>query len=247
MKKTVVLSTNDNPDYLNYLPYVQEAWNKLGWDTVTFTTGLMRGWTPILNMQEAINFKYPDNGAQNRTLPIAPFIHQYKEATIVQVARLFAGHVVKEGMVMTSDIDMIPMANYWHPTIDNITVYGHDLTGRTQYPICYIAMSAENWRNAIPEKSLAELLNKYPNAKSDDFYKWWGVDQEIITERIDLLAYPAVLRKIDRGFTNGLAKGRIDRADWDRTINSPDQKIDAHMLRPFNLEQTERVMKLITV
>jgi hypothetical protein len=97
----------------------------------------------------------------------------------------------------------------------------------------------------IPEQTMPELLEKHPNAKSDDFYKWWGVDQEIITQRINERKLEGELILIDREFTNGLAKGRIDRADWERTINSSDQKIDAHMLRPFNLEQTERVMKLI--
>lgn len=230
MKKTVVLSTNDNPDYLNYLPYVQEAWNKLGWETLTF----------VLNSTDFLS--QPKN-----EIILLSSSGEYRPETAVQVIRLLAGHYVKEGLIMTGDVDMIPMANYWHPTIDNITVYGHDLTGRSQYPICYIAMSAERWREIIPEKSLDELLSKYPNAKSDDFYKWWGVDQEIVTERINTLKRKDELILVDRGFTNGLAKGRIDRADWERTINSPEQKIDAHMLRPFNWEQTQRVMKMIQV
>lgn len=240
MKKTVVLSTNDNPDYLNYLPYVQEAWNKLGWETLTFYLGMH----PV---------KEICSNEMNKIVELPEYLYiKERSATVVQVIRLLAGHYVKEGLIMTGDVDMIPMANYWHPTIDNITVYGHDLTGRSQYPICYIAMSAERWREIIPEKSLTELLAKYPNAKSDDFYKWWGVDQEIITDRINKDAYcnpdgSAKLILIDRGFTNGLAKGRIDRADWERTINSPDQKIDCHCLRPFNKTETERIMKMISV
>lgn len=243
MKKTVVLSTNDNPDYLNYLPYTIAAWNKLGWSTFTFLIDGASVPDVGTDTDEIKNSFCVSHGMDVESL---------KKETVSQVIRLFAGHFVNDGIVMTGDVDLIPMANYWHPTIDNITVYGHDLTGRSQYPICYIAMSAERWREIIPEKSLAELLAKYPNAKSDDFYKWWGVDQEIITDRINKDAYcnpdgSAKLILIDRGFTNGLAKGRIDRADWERTINSPDQKIDAHMLRPFNLEQTERVMKLVTL
>jgi hypothetical protein len=243
MKKTVILSTNNNPDYLNYLPYVQKAWNKLGWRTVTF----MVYDTP----QNPFNYV---NDSSNHHILICndPAINNitsnttWRTETVAQVSRLLAAHYV-DGMIMTGDVDMIPLANYWHPHPDNVTVYGFDLTGRTQYPICYIAMTADKWRRMIPETSLDELLEKFPNAKSNDFYKWWGVDQEIITERIDQHKRKNELVLIDRGFTNGLAKGRIDRADWERTINSPDTKIDAHMLRPFNLEQTERVMKMIQV
>ena len=237
MKKTVILSTNANPDYANYLPFTIEAWNKLGWNTFTFLTGGAEIPEVYTNTsQEAKNYFMRVQTVESEN---------FRKETVSQVVRLFGAHFVEDGMIMTGDVDLIPLANYWHPTLDNITVYGHDLTGRTQYPICYIAMTAERWREIIPEKSLEELLDKYPNAKSDDFYKWWGVDQEIITERINQLKRTDELVLVDRGFSNGLAQGRIDRADWERTINSPDRKIDAHCLRPFNFQETERVMKLI--
>lgn len=239
MKKTVVLSTNANPDYYKYLPYTQKAWNKLGWDTLTI---LSEGFDSVVESMET----YIDPDFKNEIiLQTGLEMGSYRTETQVQVSRLFAGKYIEDGMVMLGDVDMIPLANYWNPTADHITVYGFDLTGRSQYPICYIAMTAEKWRRMIPEKTMPELLNKYPNAKSDDFYKWWGVDQEIITERINQRKEKDELVLIDRGFTNRLAKGRVDRAAWEQTINSPDQKIDAHCLRPFNLEETERIMKLI--
>ena len=39
MKKYVVIATNDNPDYYQYIPYVIKAWNKLGWKVITFLRG----------------------------------------------------------------------------------------------------------------------------------------------------------------------------------------------------------------
>lgn len=233
MERTVILSSNNNPDYLNYLPYVIKAWNMLGWDTFTYLTD----GAAVPDVRHNPDFLNTFNilHARGYDLP--------RKEMESQVIRLFAGHDVKEGLIMTGDVDMIPLADYWNPSPDEITVYGYDLTGRSQYPICYIAMSAEKWREAIPETSLQELLDKYPNSKSDDFYKWWGVDQEIITDRLKNKS----ITFIDRGTTNNLAKGRIDRADWERTVTNSDRKIDAHMLRPFNFEQTERVMKLINV
>lgn len=232
MKKTVILSSNNNPDYLNYLPYVVKAWNMLGWDTLTFLTEF----APMPD----IPFN-PDN--QNSFVTLHGLGSVPRKEMESQVVRLFCGRFIQDGLIMTGDVDMIPLANYWNPNPNEITVYGFDLTGRSQYPICYIAMSAEKWREAIPETSLQELLDKYPNSKSDDFYKWWGVDQEIITDR--LKSKPITF--IDRGTTNGLAKGRIDRADWERTVTMDGVKIDAHCLRPFNLKETERIMKLIQI
>ena len=37
MNKYVVISTNDNPDYYQYIPFVCKAWNNLGWRVICFT------------------------------------------------------------------------------------------------------------------------------------------------------------------------------------------------------------------
>lgn len=225
MKKTVILSTNDNPDYLSYLSYVQKAWNKLGWDTLTFYLGKKRLISTFTNIIIEI-----------------PSIPEYKDCTVVQVARLF-GHKFIDGLIMTGDVDMIPMSNYWNPDPNEITCYGIDLTGDNQIPMCYVAAYYESWKKIIPETNIRDLLEKYPKARSDDFQDYWFVDQNILTERIGEMDY----KSISRGLSGNLAYGRIDRADWEYTINNSDKKIDAHMPRPFNKEQTERIMNLITI
>lgn len=225
-KGTVILSSNDNGDYLSYLPYVQKAWNLLGWNTLTFYLGE----------------KEIESTEENKIVKIFPS-SLYRNETIVQVHRLLASKFVR-GMIMTGDVDMIPLANYWNPDPKRITCYGYDLTGRSQYPICYIAMNAEDWDSLIPEENISDLLSKYQNAKESDFYKWWGVDQEIMTQRLKKFASESIV-SIERGFTNGLAKGRIDRNQWETTIMNDDVKIDAHMVRPFDQEQAERIMKFV--
>lgn len=228
-KGTVILSTTDGGDYIPYLEYCQKAWNKLGWETLTFYLGKLPPTSTKENRIIEISKKYLKFG--------------YREATLVQVSRLFGGHYC-DGMVMTGDVDMMPMADYWGPKSNKVTVYGEDLTGRSQFPICYIAMDAQNWRKIIKENNFNELLDKYPNAKSDDFYKWWGVDQEIITERVKKLVPIADLVKIDRGLDGGLAKGRVDRHDWQGTLARKGKKIDAHMPRPFNKMEAIRILNL---
>lgn len=228
-KGTVILSTTDGGDYLPYLEYCQKAWNKLGWKTLTFYLGKVA----------------PKSTEQNRVLEIPKkFLeHGYREATLVQVARLFGGHYC-EGMVMTGDVDMLPMSNYWKPAPHCVTVYGYDLTGYSEYPICYIAMDAQAWRDVVPERDPIELLDKYEaKAKSEDFYTWWGVDQYIITERIDdRIAHTP--RQIHRGLEGATAKGRVDRHDWMGTLGRPGVKIDAHMPRPFNANEAQRILNL---
>jgi hypothetical protein len=226
-ERTVVLSTNDNPDYLKYLRYCQIAWNRLGWKTLTF----FHGDNP------------PGSTAWNEIVDVTNRQSTYRVETVVQCMRLFGGRYIQHGIIMTGDVDMIPMKNYWNPETNEITVYGHDLTGRTQYPICYIAMTAENWRLLIMEKSLDELLNKYANAKSSDFYKWWCVDQEIVTERLN--GFGKKLKMIDRTLSHGLAHGRVDRHDWNGTISKAGEKIDAHMPRPFNEKAANDIINMM--
>lgn len=228
MKKTVILSTNNNPDYMNYLPYVQKAWNRLGWNTLTFTHGITVSTDDPKNKMIDVTFAAPG----------------YRPETIVQCIRLL-GHRYTDGFIMTSDVDMMPCSDYWNPNENKVTVYGYDLTGRSQYPICYIAMKDEYWNKVIPELEINELLDKYPNAQSEDWETWWTVDQQIITQRINSNVPKDSLNLIDRGFDGGLAAGRIDRFDWEGTFNRPGEKIDAHMPRPFSQVEAERVLKLL--
>lgn len=216
MKKTVILSTNDNPDYINYLPYVQKAWNNLGWNTLLFYMG---------NQQILC-----DNTDNNKIIYLNK-IPKYRDIIVVQTSRLL-GHLYCEGLIMTSDIDMIPLCDYWKPNSDFITSYGYDLTFGKHFPMCYIAASHDNWKCLIPENSIEELLDSEQSAKSEEFYDWWFTDQNIITKRIKKNFKKLVI--INRGFDGEFALGRIDRANWKMTKASFSKKIDAHMPRPFS-------------
>lgn len=227
--KTVILSTNDHPDYVQYLPYAQAAWNMLGWNTLTFYLG-----TKI----EIIN----SDSEQNRIICINA-IEGYRDATILQVYRLFGHQFISSGIIMTSDVDMIPLSNYWHPDKDRIIIYGLNLVDEGQVPMCYVSASVEAWQNMFPERSIKELLEKYPHTKSSEFYDYWFCDQTILHDRIKYAGM--TIRSVPRLINNSLPIGRIDRANWEGTIGIGPPYIDAHMLRPFDQEQTDRIMKLI--
>ena len=217
-KRTVILSTNDHPDYIACLPYVQKAWNKIGWNTLTFYLGNQDLESTDLNSIIKIEA-----------------IDGYRDATVVQVSRLFgAKHAT--GLIMTSDVDMMPLSNYWNPKEDCWTVYGEDLTNYKHYPICYIAAAHNLWNEIIYEQSIKELLEKYNQSKSESFDEWWYADQDIITERLRPLN-PTSIPRDSIGL--GVAKGRIDRIAWNKTLQIEGEKIDAHLPRPFNISETK--------
>ena len=219
MSKTVVLGTTNHQDYIQYYKYVVKAWNNLGWNTLTFH----------INPNNVTIKETP----KNKVIEIQT--NTYSETMASQVSRLFGHHYIDnpDDMIMTSDIDMIPLSDYWCPTSNKINCYGYDLTNYTQYPICYIATNKRLWQQLIPEKNIEDLLNQYKCASSKNFNEYWYTDQLIITKRIK--QYASITIEINRTFNCfGLAYGRIDRALWNATYHNNDTKIDAHMPRPYD-------------
>jgi len=179
----VVISTNDKPAYSWYVPIVQWAWKQFGWETICLRPFILNG---------------------------------YREETITQCVRLYAANMFNgdpSTILMTSDADMIPMSDYWNPNENKITVYGHDLTGYQHTPICYIAMSANKWRDVmhLTGEMYADMKIDLANSKAKSSVKneWWQVDQDIITERLSHHEYV----RVDRGIEPGghLPLGRMDR------------------------------------
>lgn len=223
MKKYVILSVNDNVDYLYYTPLTCWAWKKLGWEPIILFNGDHSN--EILNLV-------------SKSTQLTPFwwltgIDGYRSDTITQISRLY-GTCVTDGYIMTGDIDMVPLSDYWHPNQDKITVYGHDLTGYGHYPICYIGMDSMKWADVMNVKDndynkwIKRDLDTLPQAKSTDFYKYWSTDQDLITDRIKQYGLTNV-DFINRGqYANGYAKGRVDRGIW--TLDH-EQFIDCHMHR----------------
>jgi hypothetical protein len=236
MKKYIVLSTNWNPDYLYYLPLTVWAWRKFGWDPIVFYSG------PYNTAFELAIFARPDlrvTGESNSYVQLDE-IEGYRSDTITQISRLY-GACVTDGYLMTGDIDMLPLSDYWKFDENEITVWGHDLTGYGHYPICYIGMPSDKWvevmnLNTTDYNSLIKRdLDSLPQAKDPDFYKYWFSDQDLITQRLK----PFKKTLINRGqLPNGFARGRVDRGSWSL---EHEEFIDCHMLRDmYKLSDTGR-------
>lgn len=240
MKKTIILSVNDNPEYLFYTPLTVWAWRYFGWEPVLFYHGQLFNSLAVL--------------AINKTQDVGDSTYQldgtgYHSETVSQISRLY-GSCVFDGYIMTGDIDMIPLSDYWKPDPYKLSVWGHDLTGYEHYPICYIGAPSEIWAQIMKvcgesdyNKAIKRDLDLLPQAKSIDRVKRWVTDQDLITERIKKSGLQA--EHYHRGtYKNGYARGRVDRSAW--TLKH-DQFIDCHMLRGIynNKDHYNKTMELL--
>ena len=218
MKKHVVFSYNSvNPDYSYFAPLTAWAWKKFGWYPVCIAVG----------DQDTLTDKLIRQNSHHTQWIYCNEIAGYRSATVAQISRLYAARYIS-GLIMTADVDMIPLSNYWSQSND-MTVFGYDLTDHTEFPICYLSMLDEAWTKVMQldlnriDQLIRRDLDSMPNAKSDDFYKFWGVDQQLITQRLT----PFNPVQIKRGReANGLACGRVDRASWTLSLST---LIDAHL------------------
>ena len=229
MKGTIILGVDETPKYLYYLPLVVWAWNKLGWDVVTFYRGHMNVAETLIpgfrkyNIRECLGYE------------------PYSSATIAQVSRLY-GSCVASGMLMTSDVDMLPLSDYWNPEEGKITTYGRDLTDY-HYPICYIAMKSADWIKVMNIES--ELYGVHLRRDLRVQKNQWGLDQDIITENLIIYGEEKITR-VDRGTDKrtGYPVGRVDRSNW-RLDHK--QLIDAHLPHDIltNEKSFQKVLELL--
>jgi len=178
------------------------------------------------------------------TAVIVPRI-PFREETLVQCSRVYAADHISCDMIMTSDADMLPLSDYWKPS-EGITCYGRDLSDRHQ-PICYIAMSSEWWREVMDLTGdfQADICRDLKNSKADSphWTEWWQVDQDLTTSKIDRFHVNNVYRGQARNSHYPI--GRIDRGDWERTIQQ-EERIDAHLFRDGHTEENyNKILALI--
>lgn len=238
-KRYVVVSTNNNPDYYFYLPYIEKAWNAYGWDVCCMVT-------------HDVPHDQLKRSNENTIVVRLPEIPELRIETIAQASRLYAANYLPlDAMIMTSDMDLLPLSNYWNPT-HPINVYGHDLTWRTYYPMGYIAMTGHTWKQVMnlnydTAKEMLRDAHETKIAFSEKWEEYWNFDWDLITKR--LKPFENSINFIDRGQIDiagaTLAKGRVDRYNWEITQQQP-QWIDAHC-ENNNTQHPDKLSKFLKI
>lgn len=226
MNRYVVVSTTNNPDYYFYAPYIERAWNKIGWNICVMITNDVNESDLKLTNPLSVVIRMPK-------------INQLRDSSIAQASRLYAANYFPlDTLLMTSDIDLLPLSDYWHPNENDITIYGYDLTWFTFYPMGYICMTADKWQtymnlnNNTKEEMIRDAHDtSIPHSPlANDWEEWWNWDWSMITKRLKPFEWK--INFIDRGQIDiagaTLAKGRIDRYNWEETQNQSEPFIDAH-------------------
>jgi hypothetical protein len=253
MKKYIVLSISENQDYIYLLPITVWTWLKFGWEPIVLfeRTGneeyaKMRGLT-----EDAIESFHEERFIRHSL----DAIEGVRGSTVAQASRLFAGALPKvnpEDYLMLGDCDMLALGDHWKPDFNKVTVWNWDLTGYGEIPMCYCGAPASIWHQIMGietnfvNQEIAQAIGNYQNAKSDDFYTYWGVDQQILTLRLKEYGHDKITF-INRGQgSHGYARGRVDRGAGGWRLDQP-ELIDAHLEQQTHhkMEKIERLYKLL--
>ena len=234
-KKYVVISTNNNPDYYFYAKFQEKAWNKLGWDLCVMCTHDVDTKELKLTSPSTIVVQLPD-------------FPELRSETVAQASRLYsANYLPMDALIMTCDMDLIPLSNYWHPEYNNITVFGHDLTDYSYFPMGYTAMTGRRWKEVMSctfdtKGDLMRDAKEYAYmTMSADWEQWWNFDWRLLTDRLKPYNVEHVLRGRQ---PNGFAYGRIDRGNSMAMIEG--ELIDAHC-ENFNVKHPDKLNKFVSL
>ena len=223
-----VVSSNSNPEYLDFWPYVAKAWKNL------------IGLEPVL--------LYIDNSE-----PPA-WVHEHGKVYYLvarsdwdivqqsQCIRFWAANILDKPFII-SDMDMLPIsrdyyinhAEYIGDT--GIISYSSDIIKyrwyRTnpQYPMCYLAGDPKSFSDLLnlnEESHLDFLLRlKRMNLRS-------GTDQKFFYNQT-LRKSECYIRHLERGWIEEkYATGRLDKVIWPNPGYNADEYIDCHLPRPLS-------------
>lgn len=238
----VILSSNNNRDYLEFWDVVSEAWN--------VHVGIRPTLFVISEKEINLSNKNGDIYYQNphETIPTA------QQA---QIIRFFGATLFPEEMCLISDLDMLPLQDgYFNDPVksvgkDNILFYSADAylpndPAYPAFPMCYMCASGKTFKEIL-STDINDFLNDVPLWMKDSygwytdekvfFKKWWNwkeKDQRSVFLR--------------RGFNRGpaITMGRIDRSEsssYDNSMLLSGRYIDYHMPRPFS-ENRGKIMEI---
>lgn len=236
-----VVSTDENPLYEGFWEIVQKLWKEVV------------GVHPVLVRITDSDFciKEYDTHMEIKL----PRVHNIDTAFQAQISRLFVTQFFQTDTVLTSDLDMIPLSrNYFVDNADSVLdtqllIYTADAYGynnQDRYPMCY---------NLAKGITYQEILKMHKSFKTftETLYALnlgWDTDELYYGKCVLELENrdPQRIVKLDRGWREGYATGRIDRSWWaTSSIQSRETWVDFHALRPYRTyrQDIDKILNLI--
>lgn len=224
-----LMSCDDNPLYIDFMPLMTRAWNRIGIRPV---------YVIICDSESRID-------GERETVIRFKKIKGISMASQALHARIWAWKMMT-GNCILSDIDMLPISGDYFNGIaaryeeDNIVSYCDDAYEKFgQIASCYILGNSRVMGRLITE----ECWEDYLRARVAEVGDVWGGDQEYLGRILKEHPYTVRLR---RGFNMaGQADNRLDRDYWKYTEDDIKQGriYDSHLLRPYK-DHKEAIDKL---
>jgi hypothetical protein len=224
----VIVSTDDNPMYSDFWPVVKNLWSNLV------------GIKPIL-----VKISDTDEIIEDDECIIHNIkrINGIKTGLQSQIARMFVTKYYKDSVCLTSDIDMLPLSkSYFTSDIENLNndsmvIFSSDAYEYIdRYPICYNAAKGSLFTEILQlDVSFEEYCNRLLSLG------WgWDTDELYFGKMINSYYDQSKITKLNRGWSFGVAKDRLDRIRWKYDPNNfKNQFIDSHSLRPYSTHKTQ--------
>jgi hypothetical protein len=120
---------------------------------------------------------------------------------------------------------------------DSMVIFSSDAYKNVnRYPICYNAGKGSLFSEILQlDVSFEEYCNRLLSLG------WgWDTDELYFGRMINSYYDQSKITKLNRGWTFGVAKDRLDRIRWKYDPNNfKDQFIDSHSLRPYSTHKTQ--------
>jgi hypothetical protein len=226
--KYAVVSSDSNPEYLDFWPYVAKAWKRIGIEPV------------LLYIDKAP----PSNDAhQYGRVIYLESIPEWGIAQQAQCIRFWAAKILDAPFII-SDIDMLPISEEYYKNgvvsigDKGLVSYSSDIIKyrwyRTnpQYPMCYIAGDTQSFIGILDmnEDTHQEFLRRLikMNLRS-------GTDQKFFYNQ-SLKNRQFIINHLERGWIEEkYATGRLDKVIWPKSDYNVNEYIDCHLPRPLSL------------
>lgn len=234
-----IMSSNDNPLYLDFWDIVAPLWNRLGITPVLLYFGEHR---PKNNGGVIVNM---DTLVENE--PLATCWSRYWYAS-----------TLKDKIGIITDIDMLPLSNwYFVEQIANIDIdkYVHInpcIEEYSRYPSCYHIAKGITFKEVFNSFDTFQddytTLLRYAKYMKYEFKevqnKLWCFDEHYATECINLMDKENLILLKRSGGING---NRIDRDNWKYDTNRINEYYDCHSIRPYSKykKQIDELISLI--